>query len=159
MRNLPSFAPLSQAFTFLTKSNDGLVSYAQGTFTPSFQNSVTSSFSSITGTFITKILGEATILQVTLTPSGYITPSSIDIAMASSFTLSGALSCTSATCSYDPAISHLIKVTGINSIAEVTISVNGAIAPKSDPSDKTRVTSYDSAGYKIDEDSSILFAS
>ena len=70
--------------------------------------------------------------------------------MASTFTDSGSITCTAATYTCDTSSFPIVTITGIDSIAELTISVKGAIAPKSNPSDYTRVTSYDSGKKDID---------
>jgi hypothetical protein len=55
--NPPSFAPILSPFLFTTKSSDGVLSYASGSYVSSLQTSTPSTFPSISGSFSSQIYG------------------------------------------------------------------------------------------------------
>lgn len=77
------------------------------------------------------------------------------VTIPSSFTVS-TLGCSNWACT--SISSHLIRVNGLTSISEITFTITGIIAPIATSTDYILVSSYDSGGYKIDENSNkILF--
>lgn len=122
----------------------------------SLQDSVPSSFASLSGQFSSRIYGEATNLQITVTPSSRMVPSYMLVTVASSFTIS-TLSCTSWSCT--TMSSNVIKINSITSTAQISFTITGITAPKSAPSDYTTVSSYDSGNYLIDQNTNTIIFS
>lgn len=154
--NPPSFSPLSSAFQFATSTTDNMISYASGSYTPTFQNDIPSAFTSISGAFSSGIYGESTDLQITVTPSGRIIPSYMLVTIPSSFSIPSSLSCSTWSCSV--VSSNLLKVNNITSTSQITFTVTGMIAPQSANTNYITVGSYYNI-YKVDENNNkILFA-
>ena len=154
--NPPSFAPLSSAFSFLTQSASGLVEYAQGSLTSSLVNNVASAFADITFSFSPKIYGEATSVDLEITPSTRIVPSYLIVTLPSSFSTTAGISCTSWDCTSIASLQ--LRANGATA-AQMSITVTGFSAPISAPTQYTKITSYTAADYKIDESAAtVIFA-
>ena len=136
-------------------SSDNMINYAIGSLTPTLQNSITSPFTNLGGTFSPGVYGEATDLQITVTPSGRIIPSYLLVTIPTSFSIPSSLSCSTWSCS--AVSSNLLKVTNITSTSQVTFTISGMLAPLSSNSNYVTLTSYFNI-YKVDENSNnILF--
>lgn len=84
-------------------------------------------------------------------------PSYMLVTIPSSFTVPSTLSCTSWSCA--SVSSNVIRINGITSTSQFSFTITGMNAPLAASSTSVIVSSYDSGGYKIDENTSpILFA-
>jgi hypothetical protein len=88
IRNPPTYQPTATSFTFETKTADLVSSYASGTYSTPFINSVPSAFQQISYSFFPGSYGSTTeMLTLTVTPSSYAVPSAYIVNMAGSFTV------------------------------------------------------------------------
>ena len=154
--NPPSFQPLTNSFTFLTKTADDVSSYALDTNTPSLSNTNPSAFTNLSGTFSPRTLGDAVTLTVKVTPSSRIVPSTIVVSAPPSFSVTTFLACSSfvgfsGTCDDDQASTHTIEVSGVLTASEMTFTITGLVAPNAVSGDFTTVTSFDANGFRIDQ--------
>ncbi len=79
IRNPPSYKPTASNFTFETKTSDLVNSYATGIYSTPFLNSVPSTFQQLSYTFTPGRYGSSETLNLIVTPSAFITPSTFII--------------------------------------------------------------------------------
>ena len=158
IRNPPSYRPTATNFTFETKTGDLVNSFATGTFSTPFVNSIPSLFQQVNHTYTPGQYGSSETLNLIVTPSAFITPRTLIVEMARSFTIQN-LTCgsqTGFTAACSPLPPYSINISGTLGSSQMRFSISGFTSPTFAPSDYTFISSYDSNGFLIDQNTTTI---
>jgi hypothetical protein len=161
IRNPPSYKPTATSFTFQIKTGDLVSIFTTGTYSTPFVNSVPSVFTQVIYSFTPGQYGSSETLSLTITPSAFMAPTTYLVTMAQSFNVQN-LSCSSQsgfTSPCTPIPPFGLNISGSFGISQISFSVGGFTSPTSPPSDYTFLSSYDSSGYLIDQNSATILYS
>jgi hypothetical protein len=159
VRNSPSYRPITDNFTVITKTADLISTYAQTSFTAALANSLPSAFAAITYSFTPGAYADSESLVISVTPSGYVAPTFLLLSFAPSLTIN-ALSCNSfvgfgGTCSTVAGSPSSLNVTGMAGSSQIGFIVTGFTSPAAPPTDYTTINSYENS-YLVDQNSSFI---
>jgi hypothetical protein len=122
---------------------------------------VPSTFQQLSYTFTPGRYASSETLNLIVTPSSFITPSTFIIEMSHSFTIQ-TLTCSSqsgfsAPCTPQPP--YAINISGALISSQMQFSIGGFTSPSFAPSDYTFLSSFDSSGFLIDQSTTnIIYA-
>jgi hypothetical protein len=155
IRNPSSFAPPT-AFTISTFPSNNVYQYASGQTTNILNNTVASSFMSVSGVYSPRYLNTNISLLITFQPAN-IAPGYIQVSIPTYFTINaGGLTCNTLSDFNGSCVvlsSNSLQVNGnFTSSAPTTFGISGFSAPVTSPSSTNYIllSSYTSTNYKID---------
>ena len=160
IRNPLSFAPLS-GFSATTKTSNDVYFYSSSSSTNTLSNNVPTDFASLSHTYSPQQLDTAITLQLTFTLSqSTLMPGHLQITIDPYFT-AGALTCSAFvdfTGSCSVLANDTLRVDGSFNNSVMGLTVEGFSAPTTAPSTSTfaAINSFDSSGFKIDENSNTI---
>lgn len=157
VRNPPSYRPTTNSFNFTTQTADQVSIYSYGVYSTSLSNSVPSIFSSISYSFNPGAYGSPESMTLSIIPSAYIVPSFFIINLASSFTINSLLcgSFIGFTGAYS-VIGTSLNISGTLGSSQMTFTISGFTSPSYAPNDFSQISSFDSSGYLIDQNSNTV---